>query len=96
MSKLRESAKDKHCTLQIPGVCNMRSETVVLAHLRIFGFGGTGKKPRDIHGVYACFDCHDAIDSRRKASFDRYEYLLRALMRTHEIMSRDGLLGYAS
>lgn len=96
MSKLRESAKGKNCTVQIPGVCNMRSETVVLAHLRIFGFGGMGFKPNDIHGVYACSDCHDVIDSRRKYSFDFCGCLLRALMRTHEIMLKEGLLVNAS
>jgi hypothetical protein len=47
----------------IPGTCNYRTETTVLAHV---GSHGTAKRQHDEDGVFACSDCHDAIDRRSK------------------------------
>lgn len=98
MSKLRESACRQECTLQLPRICKLDNDAVVLAHVRLFGLGGIGMKPSDIHGVYACSECHDWLDRRAHKTIkaDRYEYILRALMRTHERMARMQLLGYAN
>ena len=94
MTPARKSAKGKDCTLCLPG-CQNNTETVVLCHLRMFGGGGMGLKPSDLESAYGCFDCHQAIDSRDKCPVPKpelYEYLLRALIRTHRIMRAKGIL----
>jgi hypothetical protein len=98
VSKLRESAYKQECTIMLPKVCKFDNDAVVLAHVRLFGLGGIGLKPSDIHGVYACSECHDWLDRRAHKTIkaDRYEYILRALMRTHEKMARMQLLGFAN
>lgn len=98
MSKLRESAYRQSCTVCLPKICKHDNDATVLAHLRMFGFGGMGMKPNDIHGVYACSECHDWIDRRahKNLQVDRHEYILRALMRTHERMAAAQLLGYGN
>jgi len=58
-SKLTKSARGQDCQIRIPGICNHNPETVVLAHLP---GGGVGGKMSDIHGAYACSDCHAVID----------------------------------
>jgi len=61
-TKIRQSARMQECTVRIPGVCNHNPETTVLAHLG----SGTAKRGDDTNAVYACSDCHDAIDRRSK------------------------------
>ena len=94
MSKLRKSARGRECQIRIPGVCNGNPETTVLAHLN---GAGMGLKRSDIHGAYACSDCHDAVDGRRGAvtlatfsEFQTYHY--EGIIRTQEIMLREGLI----
>ena len=86
MSKLRKSARDQDCTLQIFGVCNSNPETTVLAHLPDeSGTGKMGGKSDDWIACFACSDCHDMIDGRRNNEFsktDREWYEHRAMMRT--------------
>lgn len=94
MTPARKSAEKQDCTLMLPG-CRNDTETVVLCHLRMFGGGGMGLKPSDLESAYGCFDCHQAIDSRDKCPVPKpelYEYLLRALIRTHRIMRAKGIL----
>lgn len=93
MSKLRESAYKQECTLQLPKVCKLDNDAVVLVQVRLFGLGGA-----DIHAVYACSECQSWLARRAHKTIkaDRYEYILRALMRTHERMARMQLLGYAN
>jgi uncharacterized protein YlaI len=62
-SKIRESAHMEDCTLRIPGVCNFNPETTVLAHV---GKHHSAKRLHNDEAVYACHDCHDAIDFRTK------------------------------
>lgn len=50
--------------VRIPGVCNHNPETTVLAHYRLAGYCGTGLKPDDDLGAWACSACHDVIDKR--------------------------------
>lgn len=93
MSKLRESAYKQECTLQLPKVCKLDNDAVVLVQVRLFGLGGA-----DIHAVYACSECQSWLARRAHKTIkaDRYEYILRALMRTHERMARMQLLGFAN
>ncbi|EAZ5843291.1 DUF1364 domain-containing protein, partial [Salmonella enterica] len=40
MADLRKAAKDRMCTVRIPGYCNHNPETSVLAHYRLAGTCG--------------------------------------------------------
>ena len=61
-TKKQRSARGQDCTLRIPGCCNYNTETTVLAHVG----SGSAKRNDDALAVYACSDCHDAIDRRSK------------------------------
>lgn len=82
------------CTLRLTGTCNGNHETTVLCH--IGKAGGMGIKCGDNMAIYACSDCHDAIDG--KASYDSmlnpnlHEDLLRALEETQSIWIAEGLM----
>ena len=72
MSKITESARGEDCTVRLSGICNHNPETVVFAHLPGIRFGhGTGQKVGDLHGCYACSNCHDAIDRRTHTNLDK-------------------------
>ena len=92
MSKITKSAKDKHCTVRIPGVCNYDASTTVLAHLN---GGGMGKKHNDIHGAYCCSSCHDVLDGRVKSEWPA-EMLklwhLEAVIKSQIIMLEEGVI----
>ena len=95
---VRASARGQDCTLQFPGCRNDR-ETVVLAHLRVFGGGGVGVKPCDLEGVFACHWCHDRLDGRVNwirteagQQFDFWESIARALVRTHRALRAAGIV----
>jgi len=78
--------------VRIPGICNHNPETVVLAHLN---GGGMGSKRLDIHGAYCCSACHDEIDGRTNSNKHperMYLYHLEGVLRTQEIMLREGLI----
>lgn len=57
--KITNSARNEDCTLRIAGVCNFDPSTTVFAHMN---GGGMGYKHHDIHGCYACSDCHNWLD----------------------------------
>lgn len=61
---LREAARGKPCFVRLPGVCNGKPETTVLAHLPIAGTSGMGLKAVDLCATWACSSCHDVIDGR--------------------------------
>ena len=46
MTKLREEARGRDCTVRLPG-CNGGGESTVLAHYRLAGTCGMGIKPPD-------------------------------------------------
>mgnify|MGYP001565208390 FL=1 len=79
--KLRKSAKDEQCTLQIPNVCNRNRDTVVLAHINTEG-GMIGGKSDDFSACFACFNCHTYLDNNRLTSEDELFYTRRAMVRT--------------
>jgi hypothetical protein len=63
--KLRDSARDEECTLQLPGVCNGRTDTTVWCHSNRLSDGkGMGLKSSDDRGVYGCYACHGVLDGQ--------------------------------
>lgn len=89
----RRSARGQECTLRL-GCCNHDTATTSLCHLRFFGWAGMAQKPHDFLAVYACSDCHDALDRRNgeTSGLWGYEDILRALGATQIQMHRDGVL----
>lgn len=94
--KITGSAKGEDCTLRMPGVCNFNPDTTVFAHI---GGAGMGLKAHDIHGFYACSDCHDLIDNRNSVHIIKlivYEKIasecLRAMIETQSILIQKGLI----
>ena len=65
MSKLREAARGMDCQVRLPG-CNFDPATTCLAHYRLAGTCGTGMKPPDLLGAWACSSCHDLCDGRHR------------------------------
>ena len=68
-TKLRTVARDRQCTLRLDGCVNDTS-TVVLCHIRRFGWAGTAGKPHDILGIHACAHCHSLMDSHQCSDTD--------------------------
>ena len=66
MSKLREAARGQECQVRLPG-CQF-DHGVILAHYRMAGTCGMGYKPHDLQGAWACFACHQLVDSTRDES----------------------------
>jgi len=96
--KLRDSARGQRCTLRLGGVCNHDQATTVLAHLPTHK--SAASKGDDWHAVFACSACHDAIDGRLRASFERRNgdvlaAMLDALRETQRIWFEMGLLRFA-
>lgn len=79
--KLRDSAKNEECTLQIYEVCNHDPATTVLAHLPDESHG-MAQKADDFSSCFSCSSCHDVIDGRKNANIDREFYMRRAMVRT--------------
>lgn len=69
---LRNLASGKPCQIRLPG-CTGGGDDTVLAHYRLAGLCGTGQKPPDVCGAWACHSCHDHVD-RRKRELD-YEFV---------------------
>ena len=96
--KLRASARGQQCTLRIPGVCNHDPATTVLCHLPTHK--SAASKGDGWHAVFGCSACHDAIDGRFSASFQRrdrdvLDAMLDALRETQRIWFEMGLLRIA-
>lgn len=67
--RLLDSARGQQCQIQIEGVCNGNSETVVAAHSNNLRHGkGMGIKAHDCFGAWACNNCHAEIDQGSKLS----------------------------
>jgi len=90
-TKYAKSAKGKPCSLRLIGCSpGPDNETVVLAHINLFGNGGMAMKAKDIHGVYSCYNCHKVIDGPVRNHF--HTEILRALLETQNCMVEDGIL----
>lgn len=90
MTKLRRLARDQHCMVRLPGVCNRDSATTVLAHLRLAGLSGLGFKCPDALAAWTCAACHQYCDTHHddvtKVAF--YE----GIFRTQAKLLKEGLL----
>lgn len=63
MSAITEFARDKACTIQIPGHCNGNPETSVWCHENSLAAGkGMGLKAHDHNGAIGCSTCHMIYD----------------------------------
>ena len=92
---LRKLAQGRDCQVRIQGVCNFDPETTVLAHYRLHGLSGIGMKSPDLFGAWACSDCHDAIDGRRRTVFSPSEIAqahLEGVMRTQYALILEGVV----
>lgn len=94
--KLRDSARNEECTLQIHPYCNGNPETVVLCHIP--SGSGMGQKSPDWFAVYGCSSCHDIVDGRKGTNIlkvgpaEIVEAERMALFRTWERMIEKGLI----
>jgi hypothetical protein len=92
---LRKLARDRECAVRLPGICNRDPSTVVLAHFRMIGISGIGRKSHDALGAYACSACHDAVDRRAHMDLDR-DYVrlahLEGVIRTQASLIEEGVL----
>lgn len=82
--KYRAAAKGQECTMNIAGICNYDSGTVVLCHFPDESHG-MARKSVDISAGDCCSDCHDQIDGRAHSSeWDENKdfYLRRSQTRT--------------
>ena len=97
MTNLRKLARGQDCTVRVPGFCNGDPATTVLAHYRMLPFNGTGIKPPDWLGAWACSACHSLIDGRARIAGGYDTHALRAMhaegvLRTiHELVKRGHL-----
>ncbi len=80
---IRQSAKGQRCTLNLPGICSYKSETVVLCHVHDETFGKS-RKADDISGFFGCHLCHSAYDLHRTglSESDELRSVMRAMQRT--------------
>lgn len=92
---LRKLAQGRDCQVRLQTVCNFNPETTVLAHYRLHGLSGIGMKSPDLFGAWACSDCHDAIDGRRRTVFSPSEIAqahLEGVMRTQYALILEGVV----
>ncbi|MDN5871675.1 MAG: DUF1364 domain-containing protein [Nitrococcus sp.] len=91
---LRALARSQRCMIRPEGVCNHDPATTVLAHYRLAGMAGVGRKPSDLLGAWAFSACHDAVDGRgsSKAINPQSDRLAHAegVMRTLDGLERMG------
>ncbi len=96
MTDLRAEARGRPCMVRLPGICGNRTDTTVLAHLRMAGLTGIGQKADDRHASVCCFECHEAIDGRvHHRGWTREELRLAHLegvIRTQQIWIKEGKL----
>lgn len=96
MTDLRKLAKGRECQVRLDGICNHNPETTVLAHYRMAGTCGTGIKPNDLQGAWACSSCHDEIDRRTLILESEFVRLCHAegVMRTQAILIKEGVIKF--
>ena len=75
--KLKDSAKDKYCTLNFPG-CRNNTATVVLCHSNYLEDGkGKGQKAHEYTACFGCGHCHDILDGRKQSGLDNAKEEIR-------------------
>lgn len=63
--KLRALAQGRDCEARLVGICNGDCETTVLAHFRLAGVSGMGRKSPDLVGAWLCSACHTWVDTHK-------------------------------
>lgn len=53
--------------IRLPGICIHSAGTVVLAHFRVIGLSGAALKNDDFIGAWACYPCHQYVDTHHDA-----------------------------
>lgn len=91
---VRDDARNRNCTLHIPGVCRQDPSYTVGNHVRLFGIAGAAQKPDDIFILDACDRCHATFDSRDKWAEAAlgYDDVMRAFMLTLRNRRAAGLI----
>lgn len=81
--KILDAARGEDCLLQIPGVCNNDTSTVIAAHSN-FGEDGKGasQKADDIFVAFSCFRCHQWLDESHASIDEKYYLFNRGFKRT--------------
>jgi hypothetical protein len=98
MTPIRRAARGQECTLQLLGVCNGDSSTVVLCHSNRLADGkGMGLKAPDTAACFGCSACHDVLDGRvpRPSWMTKYDIDAAfdfAVLRTRETLRARGLM----
>ncbi len=93
-NRITKAARGRDCMVRLPG-CPNDTQTVVLSHYRLSGTCGTGIKPNDLQGAWACMYCHDQVDGRTKAGLTYDElrlYHAEGVFRTLDTLIREGIL----
>jgi len=80
--------------VRVPGICNGDDTTTVLAHLNNQQFRH-GPKAHDLHGAWACSDCHAWLDGGYVHGYardtrDLWHY--EAVIRTQLELIKEGIL----
>lgn len=88
--KILAAAKGMPCTLRFPGHCNHNPETTVSAHIRD-QHKGMGIKASDYSIVFACSDCHFALDQGQMGD-DALWYVVRGLQETWGLLIARGII----
>ncbi len=91
---LRNEARNRECTIRLPGICCFQKDTSVLAHFSLIGISGRGLKSPDILGAHACHACHAYVDSHSDAA-SRIAHA-EGVFRTQVILIEENKIGEIS
>lgn len=95
---LTKMARGRDCQIRLPGICCFDPETTVLAHVRLPGVSGFGIKAHSMLGAWACYRCHQAVDSPATHGLDRDAAMLahlQGVMRTQDQLLAEGVIHVA-
>lgn len=85
-TKLTKAARGQECTIRLHPYCNCNPETTVLAHAPSPD-KGMGIKSPDFWGAFACSNCHDIVDFRRRVDIiSREEIYHRHIQGVYETL----------
>jgi len=97
-TKIRQSARGEDCTINLEGVCNYDTATVVWCHSNRASDGkGMGRKADDDRGAYGCRSCHAIYDRQEKrpdhlSLDDVEEAFTLAMEKSRAILASKGLV----
>jgi hypothetical protein len=95
MTDLRKLARGEPCMIRLPGICTGDRDQTVLAHVRMAGISGMGRKSPDLLGAWACFACHLVVDGQQEGGMgyeERRLALLEGVMRTQAELIKRGVV----